>query len=78
MPRLDYFTGASERWQTDARVRARRVLGEHADDPIGYAQKRIDRSRFGTFERRRWVFIRKVLVKAVQEQALPIEPLGQA
>lgn len=74
----DHFSGASERWRADARIRARRVLGEHASDPAGYAQKRIDRSRFGTFERRRWTYIRKLLLRYMKEEAQRREPLSPA
>lgn len=61
MKRFNYFSGASDRWRTDAKTRARRVISQHGDDALGYVQKRIDRSKFGTFERRRWTYIRKLL-----------------
>jgi hypothetical protein len=78
MRRLDYFSGASERWRVDAKVRARRVIVEHAEDPLGYVRKRLDRSRFGTFERRRWTFIQKVLLELAEEQTRRPEPLSPA
>ena len=62
MARWDYFTGASERWRTDAKVRARRVIGEHADDPVAYADKRLKMSAFGSFQRRRWSYIRRLVI----------------
>ena len=76
MVRLDFFSGASERWKTDAKIRARRVIAEHADDPIGYVQRRIELSRFGTFERRRWNYIRKLVTRDVERER--VKPLASA
>jgi hypothetical protein len=78
MRRFDYFSGASERWRVDAKARARRVIVEHADDPLGYVQKRLARTSFGTFERRRWTFIQKVLLEIAEQRAHPSEPLSPA
>ncbi len=62
MLRLDYFTGATERWRSEAVLRARRVRVDFPEDPLGYAEKRISLARPGSFERRRWRYIRKLLV----------------
>ncbi len=61
MGRWDYFSAARERWRADALMRAQRLLVDRPGDAADYAEKRIGLSRFGTFERRRWKYIRQVL-----------------
>jgi len=41
MFRLDFFTGATERWRSEAALRARRVRVDNPEDPLGYVEKRI-------------------------------------
>ena len=67
MFRLDYFSSASERWRSDALGRARRVRIDHCDDPVAYAEKRMKLAKAGSFERRRWKFIRKILIDKSDE-----------
>lgn len=61
MFRLDFFSGASERWRTDAAMRARRVRIDYPENYAEYASKRLRLSPLGSFERRRWSYIQKVL-----------------
>lgn len=63
MSRWDYFTGATRHWRTEAKIRARRVIGEHPADPIGYVDKRIQLSGVASFQRRRWSYIRKLVAQ---------------
>lgn len=71
---FDYYSGAESGWRTEAKIRARRVMGEQADDPIGYVDKRIGLTRFGAFERRRWGYIRKLVVQYVDEEQKRLSP----
>ena len=64
MLKLDYFSSANERWRTDAAVRARRVRVDHPDDAVDYAQRRINATKIGSFERRRWQYIKKLLLSS--------------
>jgi hypothetical protein len=61
MSRWDHFSAAGERWRTDAAMRARRVLADHPEDAGAYVEKRLKLAKFGTFERRRWKYIRALL-----------------
>jgi hypothetical protein len=49
MRNLDFFSGASERWREQAALRARRVLLDHRDNAMSYVERRLKRSRFGSF-----------------------------
>lgn len=63
MFRVDFFSGASERWRSQAASRARRVRIDHPEDPLAYADKRLGMAKLGSFERRRWKYIKKLIVK---------------
>jgi hypothetical protein len=63
MFRLDFFTGATERWRSEAALRARRVRVDNPEDPLGYVEKRIGLTKPGSFERRRWQYIKKLLAR---------------
>lgn len=67
MLKLDYFRGANERWRTDAAMRARRVRVDHPDDAVHYAQRRIEAAKFGSFERRRWQYIKRLLLSRADD-----------
>lgn len=71
---FDYFSGAQPGWRTEAKIRARRVVGEQIDDPMGYVDNRVRRVRLGTFERRRWSFIRKLVVRFLAEEKQRLSP----
>ncbi|OWK32582.1 hypothetical protein SPMU_09170 [Sphingomonas mucosissima] len=71
---FDYFTGATSGWRTEAKIRARRVMGEQVDDPIGYVDKRLTLVRVGSFERRRWAYIRTLVVRFVAEEEQRLRP----
>lgn len=71
---FDYLFGAQSGWRTEAKIRARRVLGEQVDDPLGYVDKRIARTRLASFERRRWRHIRKLVVRYMAEETRRIGP----
>ncbi|WP_085809610.1 hypothetical protein [Sphingomonas sp. TZW2008] len=72
--RLDYFTGASDRWRTEAKIRARQVIGDHADDPMGYVDRRLGIARFGSFEQRRWRYIRTLIAAHREAEARRLAP----
>lgn len=69
MSHWDFFTGAPRHWRTEAKIRARRVIGEHADDPVGYVDKRLQLSHFASFQRRRWSYIRKLVAEMQAHEA---------
>lgn len=71
---FDYFAGATSGWRTEAKIRARRVMGEQVDDPIGYVDRRLSLVRFGSFERRRWAFIRTLVVRFMAEEEQRLRP----
>lgn len=72
---FDYFLGAPSGWRTEAKIRARQVLGEQADDPIGYVDKRLALVRWGSFERRRWDYIRKLINRYLAEEEQRVRPV---
>lgn len=61
MTKLDYFTSASERWRTDAAQRARLIMSQRPVDALAYADKRMRLANLGSFERRRWRYIKSLL-----------------
>lgn len=71
---FDYYFGAESGWRTEAKIRARRVMGEQAEDPLGYVDKRIAAARFGAFERRRWGYIRKLVIQYIAEERERLRP----
>lgn len=71
---FDHFSGAQPGWRTEAKIRARRVVGERIDDPIGYVDGRVHRAHIGSFERRRWSFIRKLVVRFLAEEEQRLRP----
>ncbi|MCC2979056.1 MULTISPECIES: hypothetical protein [unclassified Sphingomonas] len=71
---FDHFAGAQSGWRIEAKIRARRVMGEQPDDPLGYVDRRLARTRFASFERRRWKHIRTLVLQLMAEEARRIRP----
>jgi hypothetical protein len=66
MSRWDHFSAAGERWRADAAMRMRRVLTDHPHDAEAYINKRIAFAKFGTFERRRWKYIKTLISRQLR------------
>ncbi len=68
----DYFSGAVDGWRVEAKIRARRVVGDHPGSALDYVERRLARCGFASFERRRWSFIRRLVIEheAAEEQRL--------
>jgi hypothetical protein len=58
---LDWFSRAEAGWKMEAQRRFTIVLQEHGREANAYIEKRIARSAWGSFERRRWRYIRALL-----------------
>lgn len=59
--RFDYFSGASHAWRRFAQIRLEDILQQRGSSRTeAYIAKRIARSRWGSFERRRWTYIRRL------------------
>lgn len=71
---FDYFAGAPAGWRTEAKIRARRVFGEQREDPLSYVEMRLARARFGSFEKRRWTYIRRLLEQLILDEEKRLQP----
>lgn len=59
--RFDWFSRAEHGWMMEAERRLAIVLQEHGAEARAYIEKRIARSAWGSFERRRWRYMRSLL-----------------
>jgi hypothetical protein len=58
---FDYFSGAGHAWRRFAQIRLDDLLDQRGSRTDAYIAKRIARSGWGSFERRRWKYIRHLL-----------------
>lgn len=58
--RFDYFSGAGHAWRRFAQIRLEDLIEQRGSRTEAYIAKRIARSRWGSFERRRWSYIRRL------------------
>ncbi len=63
MAALDYFTGAARGWRDEASARLDVLIARRGNDAERYIAKRLDRTSWGSFERRRWTYIASLLSK---------------
>jgi len=55
---FDYFSGAGHAWRRFAQIRLEDLLEQRGGERTrAYIAKRIERSGWGSFERRRWTYI---------------------
>jgi len=71
MAALDYFTGASRGWRDDAGKRLDVLIARRGNGAERYIAKRLARTTWGSFERRRWSYIAALLTSRERDVAAP-------
>ena len=61
MAALDHFTGAARGWREEAGKRLDVLIARRGNDAERYIAKRLERTTWGSFERRRWTYIATLL-----------------
>lgn len=54
---FDYFSGAGHAWRRFAQIRLDDLIDQRGSRTEAYIARRIERSSWGSFERRRWTYI---------------------
>lgn len=71
MAALDYFTGASRGWREEANERLDVLVERRGNGAERYIAKRLERTTWGSFERRRWTYIAALLSNRERDVAAP-------
>jgi hypothetical protein len=61
---LDWFRGAPDHWRERAFMEAEALRMQRVDQPVKYAVDHMKRARRGSFQRRHWRYISKVLAES--------------
>ena len=61
MAALDYFTGAARGWRDEANERLDVLIARRGNGAERYNATRLERTTWGSFERRRWGYIAALL-----------------
>jgi len=61
---LDWFRGAPDHWRERAFMEAEALRMKRVDEPVKYAVAHMKRAPIGTFQRRHWRYISKVLAES--------------
>ncbi|WP_375270863.1 hypothetical protein [Sphingomonas sp.] len=76
MAALDYFTGAARGWRDEAGERLDVLIARRGMGAERYIAKRLERTTWGSFERRRWTYIAALLER--RERAVEAPRLERA
>lgn len=76
MAALDYFTGAARGWRDEAGERLDVLIARRGMGAERYIAKRLERTTWGSFERRRWTYIAALLSK--RERSVEAPRLGRS
>lgn len=76
MAALDYFTGAARGWRDEASERLDVLIARRGMGAERYIAKRLERTTWGSFERRRWTYIAALLEE--RERSVGAPRLGRS